>query len=224
MGRFPSVNPALAWCGPMKRKTRDRILDASLELFNAGGESNITTLQIADEIDISPGNLYYHFKSKSDIVTELYDRYEHEIQELLAVPEVEISVDDQWLFLHLLFETIARYRFLYQDLVNVLSRYPVLQPRFQRIVKQKYQASRRICASFREQGILLASDQEVEALCHQIVLTLTYWLSFEMLSHLNEKDAVDLGRGVYQVMVLVAPYLRAEEREALEAMSQDYLY
>ncbi|MEQ6885032.1 TetR/AcrR family transcriptional regulator [Salicola sp. Rm-C-2C1-2] len=208
----------------MKRKTRDRILDASLELFNAGGESNVTTLQIADEINISPGNLYYHFKSKSDIVTQLYDRYEHEIQELLAVPEVEISVDDQWLFLHLLFETIARYRFLYQDLVNVLSRYPILQPSFQRIVKQKYQASRRICASLREQGILLASDQEVEALCHQIVLTLNYWLSFEMLSHLNEKDAVDLGRGVYQVMVLVAPYLRAEEREALEAMSKNYLY
>ena len=79
----------------MKRKTRDRILDASLELFNADGESNVTTLQIADEIDISPGNLYYHFKSKSEIVTELYDRYEHEIQELLAVPEVEISVDDE---------------------------------------------------------------------------------------------------------------------------------
>ncbi|MFO7788728.1 MAG: TetR/AcrR family transcriptional regulator [Halospina sp.] len=207
----------------MKRKTRDRILDASLELFNAGGESNVTTLQIADEINISPGNLYYHFSSKSEIVTELYDRYEHEIQELLAVPEVEISVDDQWLFLHLLFETIARYRFLYQDLVNVLSRYPVLQPRFQRIVKQKYQASRRICASFREQGILSASDREVEALCHQIVLTLNYWLSFEMISHLNDKDSVDLGRGVYQVMVLVAPYLRTEEREALEAMSEDYL-
>ncbi|XOZ34158.1 TetR/AcrR family transcriptional regulator [Halomonadaceae bacterium KBTZ08] len=207
----------------MKRKTRDRILDASLALFNADGESNVTTLQIADEIDISPGNLYYHFKSKGEIVTELYDRYEQEIEDLLAVPEVEISVDDQWLFLHLVFETIARYRFLYQDLVNVLSRYPVLQPRFQRIVKQKYQATRRICASFREQGILSATDREVEALCHQIVLTLNYWLSFEMLSHLNEKDAVDLSRGVYQVMVLVAPYLRAAEREALEAMSQDYL-
>lgn len=207
----------------MKRKTRERILDASLELFNADGESNVTTLQIADEIDISPGNLYYHFRSKSEIVTELYDRYEQEIQELLAVPEVEISVDDQWLFLHLVFETIARYRFLYQDLVNVLSRYPPLQPRFQRVVQQKYQASRRICASFREQGILEATDREVEALCHQIVLTLNYWLSFEMLSHLNEKDAVDLGRGVYQVMVLVAPYLRSEERAALEAMSEDYL-
>ena len=207
----------------MKRKTRDRILNASLELFNSRGESNVTTLQIADEIDISPGNLYYHFKSKSDIVTELYGWYEDQIGDLLAVPEVEISVDDQWLFLHLLFETIARFRFLYQDLVNVLSRYEHLQPRFRRIIKHKYDASHRICDSFRKQGILGASDQETEALCHQIVLTVTYWLSFETLSHLNDRDAVDLGRGVYQVMVLVAPYLRDEERMVLERMSQDYL-
>lgn len=207
----------------MKRKTRDRILDASLELFNAQGESNVTTLQIADEIDISPGNLYYHFKSKSDIVTELYDGFEDQIGDLLSVPEVEISVDDQWLFLHLLFETIARFRFLYQDLVNVLSRYEHLQPRFRRIIRQKYDASQRICDSLRKQEILQASDQETEALCHQIVLTVTYWLSFETLSHLNDRDAVDLGRGVYQVMVLVAPYLRDEERTVLERMSQDYL-
>ena len=207
----------------MKMKTRERILHASLELFNAYGEPNVTTLQIADEIDISPGNLYYHFKSKGDIVTELYDWYERQIRELLEVPEVEISVDDQWLFLHLLFETIARFRFIYQDLVNVLSRYPQLESRFQRILRQKYDASDRICQSFREQGILKASDHETQALCHQIVLTITYWLSFEMLTHLHDKDAVDLGRGVYQVMVLIAPYLREEERKALEKMSQDYL-
>ena len=207
----------------MKPKTRDRILHASLELFNAHGESNVTTLQIADEVDISPGNLYYHFKSKSDIVTELYDWYEERIGELLSVPEVEITVDDQWLFLHLIFETIASFRFLYQDLVNVLSRYTRLQPRFRRILQHKYDASRRICDSFRNQGILSASNEETEALCHQIVLTITYWLSFEMLSHLNDKDAVDLGRGVYQVMVLVAPYLREQERRELEAMSRDYL-
>ncbi|MDX5299974.1 MAG: TetR/AcrR family transcriptional regulator, partial [Gammaproteobacteria bacterium] len=91
----------------MKIKTRDRILHASLELFNQFGEPNVTTLQIADELDISPGNLYYHFKSKGDIVTELFAAYERQINELLEVPEVSISVEDQWLFLHLIFETIA---------------------------------------------------------------------------------------------------------------------
>ncbi|MFE8071689.1 TetR/AcrR family transcriptional regulator [Marinobacteraceae bacterium S3BR75-40.1] len=207
----------------MKMKTRERILHTSLELFNHCGEPNVTTLQIADEMDISPGNLYYHFKSKGEIVRELFEWYEHQINELLDVPEVTITVEDQWLFLHLIFETVARFRFIYQDLVNVLSRYDDLQPHFRRILARKRTASLTICDSLRQQGMLNANDRELEALCEQISLTITYWLSFEVLSHLDDKDKVDLGRGVYQVMLLVAPFLREEERGMLEAMGQEYL-
>lgn len=206
----------------MKMKTRDRILHSSLALFNEFGESNVTTLQIADELDISPGNLYYHFRSKGDILNELFSWYEAQISELLDVPEVAISMEDQWLFLHLLFETIAQYRFLYQDLVNVLSRYNHLQTRFQRIMKRKHKACYRICSSLRDQDMLNATLPELAALSDQIVLTLSYWLSYEMLTHLQDKDAVDLGRGVYQVMSLMAPYLRQEERQMLAQMSEDY--
>lgn len=206
----------------MKMKTRERILHSSLALFNDFGESNVTTLQIADELDISPGNLYYHFRSKGDIVNELYGWYEDQISELLDVPEVAISMEDHWLFLHLLFETIARFRFLYQDLVNVLSRYNHLQNRFQRVLRRKHKACHRINSSLREQSMLRATDAELDSLSDQVVLTLTYWLSYEMLTHLQNKDAVDLGRGVYQVMSLLAPFLREEERQMLEQMREDY--
>src|SRR5690554_7169806 len=123
-----------------KVKTRDRILGTSLQLFNSLGEPNVTTLLISDELDISPGNLYYHFKSKGDIVEELFDSFEAEMLDLLAVPEdAEIPLDQFSFFLHLLFEAVARYRFMYQDLVNVLSRYSQLQARFRRILKKKNQ-------------------------------------------------------------------------------------
>src|SRR5690606_41552912 len=85
-------------------KTRDRILHTSLQLFNEHGEPNVTTLQIADELDISPGNLYYHFKNKSEIIDELFASFESHINTLLDVPEDIAGIDDQWLFLHLVFE------------------------------------------------------------------------------------------------------------------------
>lgn len=207
-----------------KIKTRDRILDTSLALFNSVGEPNVTTLLIADELDISPGNLYYHFKSKGTIVEELFSRYEGEIKDLLAVPaDVDISLDQQSFFLHLLFETVARYRFLYQDLVNVLSRYDRLRNRFQRILRKKNEAFLTICESFRRQEMMSIRDDELASLCEQLTLTTCYWSSYDSLSHLDSRDSVDPGRGVYQMMNLFLPYLRDDEKEQVRTMSQDYL-
>ena len=70
---------------PMPRKkrstaetpdTRDRILDAALALFNADGSHAVSTRHIAARLEISPGNLYYHFANKEEIVLCLYERIE----------------------------------------------------------------------------------------------------------------------------------------------------
>ncbi|GAA0839336.1 TetR/AcrR family transcriptional regulator [Marinobacter szutsaonensis] len=207
-----------------KIKTRDRILDTSLALFNCVGEPNVTTLLISDELEISPGNLYYHFKSKGDIVGELFGRFEAEMLDLLAVPEdADISLDQNGFFLHLMFETVARYRFLYQDLVNVLSRYDQLQARFKRLLKKKTAAFRVICESFLRQGMMEIEEEELESLCEQLTLTACYWSSFDTLSHLEDRESVDPGRGVYQMMHLVLPYLAPEEQDEARLMSRDYL-
>ncbi|MDC0661821.1 TetR/AcrR family transcriptional regulator [Marinobacter sp. SS21] len=207
-----------------KIKTRDRILITSLSLFNTVGEPNVTTLLISDELDISPGNLYYHFKSKGDIVTELFDQYETEMRDLLAVPQdAAISLDQISIFLHLMFEAVSRYRFLYQDLVNVLSRYESLQSRFRRILAKKRSAFRTICTSLSHQGIADFSLQELEALCEQLTITICYWVSFDSLSHLEDREAIDPGRGVYQMMHLILPYLKETEKDEVYLLSQEYL-
>ncbi|MAA63995.1 MAG: TetR family transcriptional regulator [Alteromonadaceae bacterium] len=208
----------------MKVKTRDRIIDASLMLFNTVGEPNVTTLLISDELDISPGNLYYHFKSKGDIVSQLFDVYEAEMHDLLVVPEdVDISLEQLGIFLHLIFEVIARYRFLYQDLVNVLSRYDNLQNRFRKILKLKRKAFQTLCQSLSDQQLMHISNTQLDALCEQLALTISYWVSFEMLSHLEDKDRVDLGRGVFQMITLIQPYLVEDAREQAAMMAEEYL-
>src|SRR5262245_29892827 len=99
------------------RRTRERILETGLDLFNRHGEPNVTTADIADEMNISPGNLYYHFRNKHEIVGELYAAYEARVAPLLTDPAGRrVGVEDLWLLLHLVFEEMWAYRFLYRDL------------------------------------------------------------------------------------------------------------
>ena len=65
-------------------KTRDRILEAALRLFNDEGLPAVSTHRVAAELGISPGNLHYHFKTKRLIVAWLFRRYEDRLEPCLA--------------------------------------------------------------------------------------------------------------------------------------------
>ena len=55
-------------------KTKERILLTSIELFNRSGVVAITTNHIAKAMEISPGNLYFHYDNKEEILEELFKR------------------------------------------------------------------------------------------------------------------------------------------------------
>jgi len=109
----------------MTRNTRQRILVTSLHLFNENGVHRTTINDIADEMDISPGNLHYHFRRKSDIVEGLLAEFKADARTVLHTPDIDaLSLDDFWLFLHLLLELTAAYRFMLRDTEALAADYP----------------------------------------------------------------------------------------------------
>ena len=106
-------------------KTRDRILHTSLALFNEEGEEQTTTIDIANEMDISPGNLYYHFKGKDEIIRELFQQYELALGDTLTAPienplnPDRSTVEYNWFFLHVVLEEMYNYRFFYHNLDDI---------------------------------------------------------------------------------------------------------
>ena len=66
------------------RRTAERILEVTLALFNRFGEPNVSTTLISAELGISPGNLYYHYPAKDELINALLERYEKALGELLG--------------------------------------------------------------------------------------------------------------------------------------------
>jgi AcrR family transcriptional regulator len=207
----------------MARQTRPRILDASLSMFNAQGEPNVTTNHIADELEISPGNLYYHFRNKDDIIEQLFAGYESRMDAALTAPEGRLpGLEDVWLQLHLVFECIWDYRFLYRDLVDILSRNRRLRMRFARILKRADEQAHRVMRGLVQAGVMRASAAELDAAATNILVIATFWLNYA--SARGDKDEqASIRDGIVQVMMLIAPFLRDAERVHLNTLTRAYL-
>lgn len=212
------------------RRTRERILALSLRMFNEIGEPNVTTSAIADEMNISPGNLYYHFRNKEDIVNALFEDFEREIDKVLgaAAGNERASVEDAWFLLHLLFETIWKHRFLYRDLNDLLSRNRRLESYFNHLLERKTEAARALCNALAARGELVASAREIDALATNMVVVATYWLSYEYVSNARRfSDAAYQGaaiaRGAYQVLSLTGAYLTGPSRQLWQRLADQYL-
>jgi AcrR family transcriptional regulator len=208
------------------RRTRERILETSLALFNRSGAPHVTTADIADEMNISPGNLYYHFANKDEIVFELYAAYEARVLPLYADPGGRrLDVDDLWLWLHLLFEQMWAYRFLYRDLDELTSRSRKLGVRFGALLRKGAATVVELCRGMGEAGTMRATGHEIEALAQNVVLVAAYWSSYDRIRRAAHDDApeADAGRAAYQVLALFGPYLNGEARAYLDRVAADYL-
>lgn len=205
----------------MSRNTPERILSAALALFNEQGEPHVPTNRVADELHISPGNLHYHFRTKADLIQALFSAFEQRMLELLATPDSrDVHVEDIWFFLHLVFETIGEYRFIYRDLNDLCGRYRGLRHRFQAIIKLSMQTARHLSEGLAEQGQLEASSEELDALVRNIVLVSTFWLAFDQVVERDSQPQPD--RAAWQVMSLISPYLVGQAREELSELARAY--
>ena len=211
------------------RRTRERILETALALFNRAGEPHVTTADIADELNISPGNLYYHFRNKDEIIGLLFGALDASLEPLLAGPSSrDADVEDLWLFMHLLFERVWEYRFFFRDLDEITSRDRKLAVRVADLLRREQHAVIELCGGLRSADALRADDAEISALAVNVVMIATYWMSFQRLSHAagstdGDPSGMQFERAISQVLGLLAPYLHGEHRALVEHLGARYV-
>lgn len=204
-----------------RTRTPERIAETALAMFNAFGEPNVTTNRIADELEISPGNLHYHFRTKQDLIDTLFGHFEQRMLELLGAGGIEeTDIEDAWLFLHLVFENIAAYRFIYRDLNELCSRSRDLRRRIRAILKLSMRTAADLLSGLERSGQLEARALERESVVRNIVLISSYWIAFDQVMEPETEPRPD--RAAIQVMSLVSPFLRGSARDQFEYLANAY--
>jgi AcrR family transcriptional regulator len=209
------------------RQTAERIVASALGLFNRFGEPNVAATMVAADLGISPGNLYYHYPGKEDIVNHLFGQYLNDLQALLPASQDVKDLEDAWFFMHSLFELVWRYRFLYRDLNDLLSKYRQLEQQVKQVLANKHAAFLTLLKRMTDQGLLTQNATERDSSATQMLVMLTWWLSYEYvrdprhaLEDANAQGGVS--RGAQQVLGLLLPYLQAQPKAQLTALLQMY--
>ena len=209
------------------RRTAERILEVTLDLFNRFGEPNVSTTLISAELGISPGNLYYHYPAKDELINALFNRYDKALSELLGAVGNVRNVEDAWLFFHMLFELIWQHRFLYRDLNDLLSKNRKLETHFQHVLEQKTQAMVGLLGGLQASGALTMQVREAVPTANAMVVLLSYWLSYEYVR--DPRNALEpdrageaLMRGAFHVLGLLLPYLEPASRDHLFQLAGKY--
>lgn len=204
-------------------KTKDRILHISLQLFNERGERSVTTNHIAAELGISPGNLYYHFRNKQEIIKELAQQYQVETLEMLALPtDRPLNANDKISYFQVLSNQLWAYRFIHRDVYHLVENNEDFRKIYPRFAGQVMQQGQKIYRAFVDAGLMKMTDSEIEALIINLWIVLTNWTNFLYMSgHISDNNHLEekwVWQALRQMVFLEGPYLMGESRQTYEQL------
>ena len=208
---------------PKALKTKDRILQISLQLFNERGERSVTTNHIAAELGISPGNLYYHFRNKHEIIKELMYQYQVETLEMLSLPEDRpLTTTDKINYFQVLSGQLWNYRFIHRDVYHLVESNEDFKKIYPRFAGQVMQQGQKNYQAFVDAGLMKMTASEIEALIINLWIVLTNWTNFLYMSgHISDNNHLEekwVWQALRQMVFLEGPYLMGESRATYEQL------
>jgi AcrR family transcriptional regulator len=195
--------------------TRDRILDAALELFNDQGTAAVSTNHIAATIGISPGNLYYHFRNKEDIINALFERLFALWDEAYQLPSGRApKLADLEALIAVNYQLIWDYRFAYREMAALLHNDPDLHARYQEVRRRGYGGFAELIEAFASAGVLTRPEtpQELSILTELCWIISEQWpVNLELSG--RAFDAAGIQEGVALMRHIFRPYLAQKKDE-----------
>jgi AcrR family transcriptional regulator len=196
MSRMPTTKGAI--------RTRDRVLNAALELFNERGSAAATTNHVAAHAGISPGNLYYWFADKNEIIRELYAQFVAAYEQLWGVGDGDLTPDEVLARLADAAALSRRYAFLARDLLGLLHADPVLAAEYRAVRVRRIAEFTGLAYAWRAREVIRPlDDQTVADLVQALWVISETWLAFAEM----DGGQADDQHGPRLLGVVLRPYL-----------------
>jgi len=200
-------------------KTKDKILSKALELFNDKGYNNITTRHIAAELNISAGNLHYHFRHSEDIITILFSELTLKMDELLnqMKKRENKTLEDLYQFTYSTCEIFYSYRFIFINFIDILNQNPDIESKYEGINFSRKEEFQLIFSDLQKSDIFQKDLPYfiIEGLVEQIFIIADNWLTHNRLVlKLNPTEAIQ--HYTLLQMNLFYPLLNKEQQKLYE--------
>ncbi|MGO4152341.1 TetR/AcrR family transcriptional regulator [Cupriavidus sp. YAF13] len=195
---------------PARRpKTRERILDACLSLFNERGPVVVTTAEIASAVGIQEGNLYYHFHRKEQILEALFDSFERALRDTSVADLAQGDAPNRFAgYLSGWFNLMWEWRFFYRDAASIYGLAPTLRLRTEALANDGQHHVRRVFGAMQAQGLLRATPEQLDHLVVNTWIVSTYWIDYLRSRHgIDAIKREHINWGASQLMSLFSPFL-----------------
>lgn len=206
-------------------KTKERILIGALNLFNANAASEVTTNDIARDLKMSPGNLYFHYKNKEQIVRELFKRLASETTSLWQ-PQTKAARKNEELhlvdFIDKNLELYWKYRFFHRELYTLRKKDPELSKLWRAQLKKLGRIMIVLHKHWVRRGYMNPnmSQQEMEFVGELLfVASNSFMQFFETVDRAPNQRTVEKAKR--HIMRMLTPYLTGEIRTDFENYMAD---
>lgn len=167
-------------------KTKQRILDAAVSAFNEQSFDAVTTASLAERLEMSEGNLWYHYKTKADLLAAIQARFIEDWRSAFSGPIVTGDiVQDYARFFRSWMEIVDRYSFVFRDRAE----YGAHSPEFANALPDIYGSLRAqlrdLLVTIHKAGGLSMSEDSIDDLVLNIIITSRFYLEFQKESGMN---------------------------------------
>ena len=203
-------------------KTKDKIIKTAIKLFNMQGTKAISTNHIAKEMGISPGNLYYHFRSKNDIIRSISNNFSSEIGTVFHIQLDTISDfgDNLKTLFNRFFRIQQSYQFLFLEGVHLTKQDPILLDNYTKLRSMIKKGYHQLLYNLVKIKIMKKQSLHIinDLLDAQWII-IWYWINHTVLDRKTYND-IQIKKGIKLSFSIINPQLTSIGKIAFEKTLQ----